>query len=244
MVQDRLEQKPDLAVWYMSSLCINDHLEFGASAQSLMTGRVEDDFDALDGTKAFGWLRMFYGRVGRWLPLFRIRREAEGLLFAITGTPEVAHPNRTEDPAEVKAKTFDRFIEVMTKGDGTEAQFEHARQFRLECLSLVVDRFHEMGTKLVIIIGHVHPDVEELYPQMREELLQHVLKAAEGKPTIHVVDEELPACPAEQFRDLAHLGEDYRNAYTEAVFEHLKKTGMVGQATDASESSIEQSVGE
>ena len=155
--------------------------------------------------------------------MFRVRREIEGLVFGVTGTPAVSNHHVQMDADEKNARIFRELCTLMTTGDRDEKAFETAKQLQKGCIERVVNRFQKAGTQLVIIVGHVHPRAEAQMPQKRKELLGHIRVVTDGKSLVMVVDEELPTPLAEHYSDYTHIDVEHRNEYTRAVFELLRK---------------------
>ena len=96
-----------------------------------------------------------------------------------------------------------------------------------DCIERVVERFDAHDTKLVIILGHIHPEAENTFSSERKMLVEHVRSVAIDKSNVIVVDDGLPAGTAAEYFDLTHLAEPHRNAYTGRVLDLLRARGVL-----------------
>lgn len=226
MLQDGWQKHPDVAIWYLSILDIYNHIELGSAAQPLMTATTQKDVMELQGDEAMGRLRMRYAKLGRTIPMFRIRRTSEFALFGTTGVPRITNRNRTMDAEAERARQRARMIEVLTVGTDPPT-YETACQFQRGCIRRVVQRFDEHGTKLVVITGHVHPEVESQMPEKRAELLRLLREMESQSNNVFVIDNELPRPTADEYRDFTHLDDSKRFEYTSKVVELLKEKNLL-----------------
>ena len=227
----RWKRYPDIAIWYLSILDIWNHKELGAAAQSLMNGPSEAELVELGADQDLDPLRMWYGRVGRWVPLFRVRRVLERLVFGVTGVPVVSdYHARKMSQDEREALKFAQFTQVMSAGVGDQQNYEALQRLQRACIRRMLDRMERHGTRLLLIAGHVHPDVEAVMPEKRRELLAFLKELTAGKSHVVLVDDELPRPTAEQYRDFTHLKETERPWYTEAVLQLAREKGILSPA--------------